>query len=64
MVVTSAIALGNTVLSALTISTSSLAVMAGVGFLTQAAVGLALNALAPEPLVVSAAIGSTAGSPT
>jgi len=48
-VVSAAIAIGNNVLVALSIQTSSIAVIAGVGFATQAAIGLALNALTPKP---------------
>ncbi|WP_320176618.1 phage tail protein [Roseovarius pacificus] len=50
---TSAIAIGNTVLAGLGVTTSSLAVIAGVGFLTQAAVGFAMHALTPKPKVSS-----------
>ena len=46
---TSAIALGNTVLGALGIGTSSLAVLAVTGFATQAALGYAIYALTPKP---------------
>lgn len=46
---TSAIALGNTVLAAFSISTSSLAVLAVTGFATQAALGYAIYALTPKP---------------
>lgn len=48
-VFTSAVAIGNAVLGALAVQTSSLFVLAAVGFLTQAAVGIALNALVPKP---------------
>jgi len=50
-VVSSAIAIGNAVLATVGISTSSIALIAGVGFATQTALGLALNALTPKPKI-------------
>ena len=47
--VTSAIALGNAIFATVGLGTSSLALLAGTGFLAQAALGLALNALTPKP---------------
>ena len=47
--VTSAIGIGNAVLGVIGVSTSSLAVLAGVGFGAQFALGAALRALAPKP---------------
>jgi len=64
-IVSAAIAIGNAVLGFLAIQTSSLFVIAAVGFLTQAAIGLALNALTPKPKVRGANRGyqvSTRGS--
>jgi len=48
-VVSAAIAVGNAVLAGIGVSVSSVALIAGVGFATQAALGLALNALTPKP---------------
>ena len=49
VIVTGAIALGGSVLAGLGLSTSSLAVLAGVGFGTQLVLGAALRALTPKP---------------
>ncbi|WP_320178132.1 phage tail protein [Roseovarius pacificus] len=46
-----AVSVGNSVLATLGVTTSSLALIAGTGFLTQAAAGYALHALSPKPKV-------------
>ena len=57
--VTSAIALGNAIFATVGLATSSLALLAGTGFLAQAALGLALNALTPKPKLPG--LGSSRG---
>jgi hypothetical protein len=49
--VTAAIALGNTLLAAVGLSTASLGVLAAVGFAGQIALGAAIRALTPKPSV-------------
>ena len=49
--VTAAIALGNTILAAVGLSTSYLSVLAAVGFAGQIALGAAIRALTPKPSV-------------